>query len=187
MSLSQWPLKLNKDFWFRTAVVVVVAILGLAYQTHVEGIWSVDGVRARFNIYRLRSVLKTDPTNSAALVKLGVNQYVLKNLDQSLMAYSQAVEISPDNFVAWNNLGNVKRDLMDFWGAEDAYLQALEIRPDYSASCINLADLYTIWPIDEEGEKKAKQIVPLLQRGIEANPDNEDLQAALKAYVSANK
>lgn len=177
----------NKKLLILTTAVLVIALGGLLYQTHLDGTWNIDRVRARIDIYQVNLVLNRSPDDYDALIRLGVNYYVIRDFNKSSEAYSRAIEVNPDSFVAWNNLGNVRRDLVSFWDAEDAYQKALEINPHYIASYINLADLYIIWPMDEEGDKKERRIVPLLQQGIKSNPESEELQQALKAYISANK
>lgn len=179
----------QKDKKLSTLILFTLAIAlgGLLYQTHVDGIWSINTFKAKFNIFYINQSLKNDPENYNLLVNLGVNHYVLKDLNQALESYSQATQANSDGFIAWNNIGNIQRDLLNFWEAEKAYKKSIEINPSHTPTYINLIDLYVIWPVDEAGEKKEKQIISLLQKGIEANPESNQLQEILKAYISANK
>ena len=179
--------KLDKKAQHKIIVLIVVILFAALYQTHVDGIWSVNTLKAKFNIFYINQSLTNDPENYELLLNLGVNHYVLKDLNQALESYSQATQANSDGFIAWNNIGNIQRDLLNFWEAEKAYKQSIEINPNYIPAYINLVDLYVIWPIDEAGEKKEKQIISLLQKGIEANPESNQLQEVLKAYISANK
>ena len=179
--------KLSKKTQHKIIILIVVILFATLYQTHVDGMWSINALKAKCNIFYITQSLKNDPENQDLLISLGVNHYILKDLNQSLEAYSQATQVNPDGFIAWNNIGNIQRDLLNFWEAEKAYKQAIEINPSYIPAYINLVDLYVIWPIDEAGEKKEQQIISLLQKGIEANPENSQLQEVLKAYISANK
>ena len=168
-------------------VVLVVVLGGLLYQTNANGVWSANTLKARFNSFYINQSLKNDPDNYDLLVGLGVNHYVLKDLNKAFESYSKATVASPDEFMAWNNIGNIQRDLLDFLEAERAYKKTIEINPNYIPTYINLVDLYVIWPIDESGEKKEQQIIPLLQKGLKANPKDTQLQETLKAYINANK
>lgn len=179
--------ELNKKTRHKIIALIIIIILAVLYQTHVDGVWSANALKAKFNVFYINQSLKNDPENYDLLISLGVNHYILKDLNQSLESYSQATQTNSDGFIAWNNIGNIQRDLLNFWEAEKAYKQSIEINPNYIPTYVNLIDLYVIWPIDEAGEKKEKQIISLLQKGIKANPDNNQLQEILKAYISTNK
>lgn len=181
--------RLWRDQRFRLGVLVVALAIvgGSVYQTHADGLWSLGAIRAKINLAQAESQLRRDPQDLAALISAGVNSYQLRNYNEALRYYTQATEIDASSYLAWNNLGNVKRDLLDFWGAEAAYLKAIELEPGYIPAYINLSTAYFSWPIDEEGEQKQAQIVPLLQRGLDVSPDSEELKAAIQAYQIARQ
>lgn len=52
------------------------------------------------------------------------------------------LQIDPDNFSAWMNLGQLKKNVGDYRGAEAIWLHVNEIRPGNSVSFNNLGDLY---------------------------------------------
>jgi len=177
----------NNNFWIKVLLVVLIFVLGAVYQTHQDGFWNTDQLIAKYNIFKLERSLANNPNNTDLLLELGVNYYIVRDLNKASDTYIKITELDPDDFMAWNNLGNVSRDLVNFWEAKDAYKRALEINPNYIPSYINLVDLYAIWPIDEEGGKIREKIIPILRKGLQLNPENETLQATLKAYISANK
>lgn len=177
----------NKKLIILTIVVLVIALGGFLYQTHQDGFWNTNRLVAQCNIFRLKKSLVGNPNNTNLLLELGVNYYIVRDLNKASDIYIKITELNPDDFMAWNNLGNVFRDLVNFWDAKDAYKKALEINPNYIPAYINLVDLYTIWPMDEEGDKIREEITSILQQGLKLNPENETLQATLKAYVSATK
>lgn len=65
----------------------------------------------------------------------------------------------PENFVAWIDLGIIKKGVHDYKGAEEAWLRLGEIRPQNSTSFGNLGDLYDHflkdYPKSEWAYKKA--------------------------------
>jgi len=183
----RYPKRHTKIYWL-VAVVIVLALVGWLFLSgKLNSIVDKDNLVARWEIYKADQVIKKNPKDYDALIKLGINHYILRNYDGSLKAYEQAVAVNPNGFVAWNNLGNVRRDSLNYLDAEKAYLEAIRVNPNYISAYINLADLYTIWPQDQEGDKQKKKILPLLQSGIKANPSSEQLQETLKAYIAANK
>src|SRR2546423_269571 len=52
--------------------------------------------------------------------------------------YGKAIELDPNYIAAYNNLGNVLRDLKRYDEAEVAYRRAIELDPSYSAAYNNL-------------------------------------------------
>ncbi|MBU1082988.1 tetratricopeptide repeat protein [Patescibacteria group bacterium] len=183
----RYPKQITKFYQTIIFVVLAVVLSWLGVIGTFNNTISKDRLVARWEIYKSNKVLEKTPNNYNALVKLGINSYILRNYADALNAYERAVASYPAGYVAWNNLGNVRRDALSFADAEKAYLEAIKINPNYIPAYINLADLYTIWPQDQEGDKQKRKILPLLQKGIKANPDNDQLQETLKAYVSANK
>lgn len=177
----------NKKLLILTAITLIIFFGGLLYQTYQEGYWNMNKLVARYNISKLQKIISNQPNNPDVLVELGVNYYVVQNFNKAIEAYTQATNLNPDDFMAWNNLGNVHRDLVDFWLARDAYKKALEINFNYIPAYLNLINLYIIWPEDEEGDKMRKEILPTLKKALELNPENGTLQATLKSYISSIK
>ena len=58
------------------------------------------------------------------------------------------IQTIPDFVNPWFELGQIKKNVGDFRGAEAAWLNANKIRPNNSTSYGNLADLYTNFLID---------------------------------------
>lgn len=177
----------KKTYWIIVAVVLVATVIWLISSGKLDQDLRKDQLLARWDRYTVNQLLKQDPNNYDALIKLGISNYVLRNFNASRQAYERAVVANPEGFLAWNNLGNVLRDTVNFLAAKTAYNRAITINPEYIPAYINLADLYAVWPQDEEGDLQRKKIVPLLQQGLKANPENEQLQNTLKAYITANK
>ena len=179
--------KKNKNFKIKTILIALVLLISATYLTHQAGYWNTDILVARYNIFKLQKTLSSKGDNPDVLVELGVNYYVAKDLNKAIDANVRATSLNPDDFIAWNNLGNVYRDLVDFWLSRDAYQKSIKINSNYIPAYLNLVNLFNIWPEDEEGDDMRKRIVPLLKQALEANPENGTLQATLKAYVSSTK
>jgi TonB family protein len=60
----------------------------------------------------------------------------------AVRAYKQAVELKPDHFLAYNNLGTAYHRLGDFRGAVEAYKQAIGIKSDYPEAIFSLGVSY---------------------------------------------
>ncbi len=179
--------KKHKPLIIKIALAVAALFVVIAYLTYQGGFWSTEILIARYNIIKLEKTISNEGDNPDVLVELGVNYYVVQNFDKAIEAYTKATSLNPDDFIAWNNLGNVYRDLVNFRPANDAYKKSLEINYNYIPAYLNLMNLYAIWPEDEEGDNMRKQIIPTLEKALEFNPENETLQATLKAYISSTK
>ena len=61
-----------------------------------------------------------------------------EKLEEAIEAYKKAIEITPANPEAYNNMGVTLNDQRKLEEAMDAYKKALAIRPDYSAAYNNM-------------------------------------------------
>ena len=62
-------------------------------------------------------------------------QYIMQAFTYHIIGgsqiYNKAIEIKPDDYIAYNNRGYVKYSLEDFKGAIADYNKAIEVKPDY--------------------------------------------------------
>ena len=111
---------------------------------------------------------------------------------QAAAAYQRVVERDPDDFEAWNNLGNALASLGEADGAIDAFETAIAIRPDVAVLYVNFAK--ALMPLDRDAERqnilrRAAQVVPgdvdiLVELGL-AEAAMRDNDAAERAYRDA--
>ena len=89
--------------------------------------------------------------------------------------------IRPDDFVAYHNLGDLYGFYVkDYPKSEDNYLKSIKNNPANIQAYLDLAVIY-----GSVYKEKAGQVESILLRGLEANPGNAGLQAALDDYRSA--
>lgn len=99
-------------------------------------------------------------------------------LERAAMAYEAGVAIKPDDFEAWNNLGNVRASLGDAGGALLAYQQAVLIRPDLVDIYLNASE-----QLAAIGDDQARLL--LMRDGAEIAPDRADILTELGLAESA--
>lgn len=51
--------------------------------------------------------------------------------EEAIASYDKAIEIKPDYYRAWDNRGDVLRELEQYQEAVSSYSKALEVNPDY--------------------------------------------------------
>ena len=78
------------------------------------------------------------PEASGPPTNLGILHLRAKRLPQARPALQQAVQINPENAVAWHELGRTERQLNNPAGARDAYLQALALDDQLAEAHLNL-------------------------------------------------
>lgn len=89
-----------------------------------------------------RRVIKLDPSNALAYLKLGnIFFFEMNDLGQAQGMYSKVLEIDPDNKLGHNNLGVVFLKQNSFDRAETEFRAALEIDPAYADAQYNRACL----------------------------------------------
>lgn len=113
-------------------------------------------------------------TNINVMRELAVAYYNMKKYDEAVSVYNKIIEINPEQASAYNELGNVYRDMGDNAMAEDSYRKAVAIDANYILAYNNLAMLFVR---DNNFEEARKAI----QEGLEKNQDSLELQMILKS------
>ncbi|KQC14302.1 MAG: hypothetical protein APR63_14650 [Desulfuromonas sp. SDB] len=89
----------------------------------------------------------------------------LGDYSKALECHRQSLEINPQTYQSWVNMGIVYRKLEDFDKAESCYLKAMEVNPEYTEMYVSLGALY-IFKQDPE------TAIKYLQEAISLQPDN---------------
>ncbi len=88
-----------------------------------------------------RQWVKSEPENAGAWFSLGNAYNNLKQYDQAIQAYREALRIQPEN-EAWNNLGAAYGGLKQYNQAIQALREALRIQPENAMAWHNLGIAY---------------------------------------------
>ena len=94
---------------------------------------------------------------------LGNSYLELEQYEQAIEAQKKALEINPDYYQSWVNLGVVYRNMGDLDQAEASYNQALAIEPDYAELHASLGVLHIV-------RDEPEQAVIALERAIDLDP-----------------
>ncbi|CAN5123041.1 hypothetical protein BH09PAT3_BH09PAT3_4990 [soil metagenome] len=129
----------------------------------------------------LQSKVDQTPKSAAARVDLAIALYATGDLESAKKQYEKAVELDDSNATAYNNLGNVYRDLKDTDKAVKAYQQAIRLNGKLVNPYFNLANLqqYTL--------QQTGQAIQTYQQALKALPDNEQVMVSLALAYEANK
>lgn len=130
------------------------------------------------NIYS--ALLKDDPNNANLHFLNGAAKNKLLKKQEALLELQTAVELDPKMERAWQQLGFVLSDRMDYKNAESAFQRAVAINPDSGASWQGLGQVYV-----NKGEwNKAEEA---FRRTIQLEPQNIDVQYNLGVMLLQQK
>jgi tetratricopeptide (TPR) repeat protein len=88
---------------------------------------------------------KEEATKNAELKKTfedGIAATQAGNFDAAVAAFAHAIELNPNCFDCWYNIGYAQSQKKDVEKAEAAYKKAIELKADYAAAYQALATLY---------------------------------------------
>uniref|UniRef100_A0A8C7ZSN2 SKI3 subunit of superkiller complex n=1 Tax=Oryzias sinensis TaxID=183150 RepID=A0A8C7ZSN2_9TELE len=135
-----------------------------------------------------KTVLKLEKSNYNAWVFIGLAACELEQTDQSLTAYKKAIELDPEQLLAWQGLANLyeKTDQWDFKvELPNVYQKLVEL---YSSSDKNkcydmIKKLSDIYQSDREQLKLAKVWQQLIQLKEEDGVEKKELVKLLKDMI----
>jgi tetratricopeptide (TPR) repeat protein len=113
---------------------------------------------------RYIDILKVDPQNKEAYMKLARLYWEQKDYDHAIELYKYMLKIMEDGKI-YSNLGAIAEERGNLKEAEDNYLSALDSNDDVDEVYFNLAKLYS------EQEDLSKSL-DMIQKSIEIQPSN---------------
>jgi len=130
---------------------------------HLLAIVAAQAGNHRLAVQLCNAAIREDASQAIIYNTLGYSLRSLKQTDEAVIAYEEAITISPDYADAHNNLGNVFKDSGRIDEAFSCYKKALSIKPDYAEAHSNMGSLYNdLGQLDEAIDcyKKALSIRP---------------------------
>lgn len=122
--------------------------------------------------------IKKDPLQLDLWIELGNNRRIAKDYDGAIEAWNYVSKVSPTDYVAFNNLGNIYMSILkDYPKAEVNFKQAIAVRADIVDVYRNLFDLYCYYYKTDTNAARS-----ILELGIKNNPKDTDLKSLLEEY-----
>ena len=124
----------------------------------------------------------------------GATNAKLKNFDEAINIFKQALKMNPNHLEAYLNIGNVLQEKGELDAAIDSYKQALKLKSDYAEVHYNMGIA-----LKKKGDLDAaifsnKQVIKIVPDHVEAfnNMGNalqakEDIDGAISSYKKALK
>uniref|UniRef100_A0A3P9KFX9 Tetratricopeptide repeat domain 37 n=1 Tax=Oryzias latipes TaxID=8090 RepID=A0A3P9KFX9_ORYLA len=134
-----------------------------------------------------KTVLKLEKSNYNAWVFIGLAACELEQTDQSLTAYKKAIELDPEQLLAWQGLANLyeKTDQWDFKvELPNVYQKLVELYSSDKNKCYDMIKkLSDIYQSDREQIKLAKVWQQLIQLKEEDGVEKKELVKLLKDMI----
>lgn len=130
----------------------------------------------------LKKAVDEKPSDASARKNYAVALYATGNLEESRKQYEESTKLNGDDAIAYNNLGNVYRDLGQADKAVEAYKKSLQQNAKSVNTYVNLANVQLYSKSDSDAA------INTYKDGLKALPDNEQLQLLLGvAYEQAGR
>lgn len=113
----------------------------------------------------------------SAFLNIAANLNLLKEQEEALRWYGQALSLDGDNVVALNNIANIYDEMGRYEDSEKAWLVLIEAHPERVPSWRSLGYLYRY-----RLNKSPEEIEAFFQQGLEATNNHPDLITWLISY-----
>ncbi len=110
-------------------------------------------------------VLLKNPSDPQVHFLLGASKKALGKPQEALLAFQKAVEFDEKHQQAWEQIGDLLMNRMDYRGAENAFLKSSALNPASAPSWEGLAQTYLY-------QQKAAEAESAYEKLLEIEPDN---------------
>jgi tetratricopeptide (TPR) repeat protein len=108
----------------------------------------------------------------SAEVDAGIKSADAGKYDDARKSFEAAVKKNPQNYIAYNNLGQVCEKLSDIPAAEDAFKHAVALKPDLDKAAAELSVLYA-------NDGKVDDALTVARNGLASHPGSGDLHVSM--------
>jgi tetratricopeptide (TPR) repeat protein len=185
-------------FWFVAALIPVIGIVQVGLQAYADRYTYISYIGLFIMLAWglpafLSKWISASPVESTKRkIVLGSSMVILLTTlgicahqqasywKNSITLFSHAIEVTQNNYVAYDNLGNDYARLGRFTEATGAYMQAIKSKPDYIEAYFGLEFIY-----DKLGYYK--EAVEVCKQAIRFNPDHDEVSNNLSVVYSSSR
>jgi tetratricopeptide (TPR) repeat protein len=128
----------------------------------------------------LKKAAEDHPDDANAHKSYAVALYASGDPAAARVEYEKVVRLSPKDALAYNNLGNIYRDLHETDKAIAAYKKAIDLNPRSVNTYANLAS------VQQHNQERIDEAIATYQQGLKVLPDDSQLQLLLGLAYEAN-
>jgi tetratricopeptide (TPR) repeat protein len=133
------------------------------------------------------SIIKKHPNDASIHFLLGASRQKMLRNQEALVSYQQAVALDPTMDKAWQQIGFIYRDRMDYQNAENAFIQATKIDSGSGASWQGLADTYIIMQDSEKALAAYEKLLTIEPGNVTAHYNLGSIYLGKKDYASVKR
>jgi eukaryotic-like serine/threonine-protein kinase len=112
--------------------------------------------------------LAKNPTDSELHFLMGASKKGLGKSQEALLEFQRAVEIDDSNQKAWEQIGDLLMNRMDYKGAEKAFLKSSELNPSAAPTWEGLAQTYLIQQKSAQAEQAYEKLLVIEPNNVTA-------------------
>lgn len=133
------------------------------------------------------AIIKKHPDDPGVHFLLGASRQKMLRNQEALVSYQQAVALDPTMDKAWQQIGFIYRDRMDYQNAETAFIKATEIDSGSGASWQGLADTYMIMQDYDKALASYEKLLRIEPGNVTAHYNLGLIYLGKKDYASAKR
>jgi protein O-mannosyl-transferase len=163
--------------WYVITLIPVIGIVQVGWQAMADryayvpliGIfiaiaWAIPEPRRRLMTVATSAVLCAVVATMAVMTSIQTRYW-----QDGYSLFTHAIDVTKDNYLAYNNLGNIYKDQGDIDTAADYYRRALSAYPDYSLAHLNLCFVLTQQGRISEAVEEGQTAIGIAPESYEAH------------------
>jgi len=119
--------------------------IDVSQQNYAAGLAALKSGEISFAIELLEQVSISAPELENVFTNLGLAYFKQKNYVNAELSFHQAIKSNPNDAIAYNHMGIIKRLQGQFDSARQTYQKAIRIDNQYASAYLNLGILYDIY------------------------------------------
>lgn len=116
--------------------------------------------------------LMYDSNLPEAYAAMGLSYFIWGKLEEAATSGRKAIELDPDNFVAFWTLGRICFTTGDFTAARDLFQKAIDLKPGFYVAHLDLKQAYDALGATAESAVQNGRILEILPNYLLQNPDD---------------
>jgi tetratricopeptide (TPR) repeat protein len=116
--------------------------------------------------------LMYDSNLPEAYAAMGLSYFIWGKLEEAAASGRKAIELDPDNFIAFWTLGRICFTTGDFTEARNLFQKAIDIKPGFYVAQLDLKQAYDGLGCTTEAAAQNKKIMEILPNYLLQNPDD---------------
>lgn len=158
-------------------LIVIIFLLGAVFWFWPKKPAPLNESPYEAKLRELEKELKNKPQDYNILIEIAWLKQRLGDFEGAEKTYFQILELRPEDYIPWLNLGTIYEQRKEWEKARDAFKKAIEVNPSYVPTYRRLADVYW-FHLPEEKE----EIEKLYLDGLESTNGHPDLMRGLAYY-----